>query len=247
MNSILTSIGLILLAIASIQCALAREIERTTIQEAYQRLHRESVRASNQNYSGYKINKFLKNLNFDCVKEQLKLTKNGNKKLTNIEMVILITKSVTVCSGRDSNDFWKTFIEEIFPKRKFKMNVNDQQCVKLHLYRQDPEWSLIKDFNINSMSEAQIQECDEEIKEKDSHLEEKIEMIIDGSDLSAITCEVLDLAKVKTIMYKMALIASTDGTEAVKLEEDKLPKLFSDLVDQVFNCLMSKLDKVDNN
>lgn len=247
MNSILTSIVLILLAIASIQCAPKSEIERTTIQEAYQRLQRDSVRASNQDYSGYKINKFLKNLNFDCVKEQLKLTKNGNKKLTNIEMVILITKSVTVCSGRESNDFWKTFIEEFFPKRQFKMNVNDQQCVKLHLYRQDPEWSLIKDFNINSMSEAQIQECDEEIKEKDSHLEEKIEMIIDGSDLSAITCEVLDLAKVKTIMYKMALIASTDGTEAVKLEEDKLPKLFSDLVDQVFNCLMSKLDKVDNN
>jgi len=221
------------------------KIRKMTLNQAYEKVERESKQISGQINS--KFEKFMKNLNLDCVKEKVKLSQNGNKQLMEIEMFILMVKSVTACSGHDANDFWKILIEENLPKRKFQMTPSDLQCVKLHFQRQYPESRLVEDFNKNLLTEAQIQACDEEIKEKDSHIEDGIERIIGGSDLSTITCGVLDVPKVKSILYKMSLMANVNKSEFVKLEVEKLPSIFTELADKIYDCIMIRFDEMEGN
>ena len=101
---------------------------------------------------------------------------------------------------------------------------------------------VFKDFDENSLTSAQIQACKEEIKEKNSHLEDGIASTIDGIDLRTITCGVLNVTKVQNIIYKMSILANTNNSIFVKSEVENLPKMFVELVDKIFDCIIGRLD-----
>ncbi|CAG9810860.1 unnamed protein product [Chironomus riparius] len=230
----------ILLTLLTIsQCQAQQEPSKMSLNQAYQKIEKESTKSSGFNP---KLEKFLKNLNLNCIKEKLKLSENGDKQLKDIEIMILVTKSITACSGHDASEFWKAFIEDNMPKGNFKMSAKDLQCVKLNYKHNNPESRLVSDFDVNSLTEAQIQACDEEIKEKDSHLEDGIARTIDGSDLKIITCGVLDVPKVKNILYKMSILANVNNSVLVNSEVEKLPEMFVQLVDKIFDCIIARLD-----
>jgi len=188
-----------------------------------------------------KSNAFRKNIfdsiDFNCVKEQLNLTENGEIILLEVESGIIIGSAMSKCIKIEKYDFTNTLLD--YGINEYDKTEDDVTCSKFYLQKFEPESKLVKNFLINDEIEEwcllipiiQIYPFTTYVY--------KYEHFI--GDLKDTTCDVLSDDDVRIFSDKAVLVATEKDMELRKSETKELFAAATAKLHKLADCILNRV------
>lgn len=175
-------------------------------------------------------------INKDCIKDYLKLSRNGRLQVERLERIILTKAAIPKCISNEDKYFQLMINAEKDDDSNILAN-----CFKYHLHKFEPLSPLVENFNQN-LNESEIKKC-EKVVPSMSSIEKEIRKEI-GS-LEKYTCgaitEVSDAIK---FLLKIALIHSDAISDDVrKTETENLESIVKSAVYKTADCILRRIDE----
>ena len=185
------------------------------------------------------ISKFTKNVDQNCVKDKIKMTENGNKKVNLAQAVVSIGIGYLKCYDKSENaaiiEGINDFLELYESTNFFKYG----DCYLNELKKLEPTSKLVENFDVNGM-ELTEEECSRHLGE-DTYQAMMKNLEEYTGDLATFTCGNFKADDFKLFGMKLVILSFEKNDELKEAEIEKLRETVGSKLNNIFDCVMQNM------
>jgi len=185
------------------------------------------------------ISKYTRNVDQNCVQQKLKMSVNGNKKVTFAQAVVSIAIGYLKCYGKTENTAIIEATNEI-------MGLYDDidvdkfgECYLNEIKQLEPTAKLVENFDASQMK-LTAEECGKHLGDK--YFEDSMsELKFYVPDLSAFTCGNFKTDDLKIFFSKLIILVHEKKEDVKESELEKLRENIATKLFRIFDCVLENL------
>jgi hypothetical protein len=173
------------------------------------------------------------NVDSDCLNEKLKITENGDKKMTSFEAIFLITSTASYCV-----DNLDTSIDRLLSILSHGFQTEQPDCFRQLLKTVEPDASILGDF------ENYAGDCEDVKNIKMGVVDGVIERFEEDIEKSVedFTCGAVTKSEYEKIILKLPIMKFGGlNEENLEAEKVKIRATIGEKMKEVSKCLLGKL------